>query len=126
MTLMEPTAGIMVAVVSQPGLDDFRIRIPQPLKEAWDAMAERKRIKQQDAGAALIEWFLSLPDLMQSSILGQIDDESQILVARLVLERMAAPPAPKPTAPFDAVAASIRSAPEHAPAPRKRRGDRRG
>jgi hypothetical protein len=35
-------------------------------------------------------------------------------------------PAPKPIAPFDAVAASIRSAPEHAPAPRKRRGDRRG
>lgn len=82
-------------------------------------MAERKRIKQQDAGAALIEWFLSLPDLMQSSILGQIDDESRALVARLVLERMSV--APKPPVTFDAEIGEVRSAPEHQPRRRRKR-----
>jgi hypothetical protein len=91
MTLMETELPNRVTVVANSGLDDFRIRIPERLKEAWDAMAERKKIKHQDAGAALIDWFLSLPDLMQSSILGQIDEESRGLVAEMLLRQMAAP-----------------------------------
>lgn len=69
-------------------LENFRIRIPREIKEGWDAMCERKKISQQDAGAALMKWLLEMPDLLQSAIMGQVDPMSQRQVLTLLTKIM--------------------------------------
>lgn len=58
---------------------NLRLNVDADLHTKWTDMCDRKRITQQDAIEAVLEWFLGQDDLAQSGVLGQI-----ALVPRLI------------------------------------------
>ena len=87
----------MPAVAIMPPMNNAKlvgksIRLPiSPEQEArWEAMLAIKKISQQDALYAIMDWFVVQEPLIQSVILGQIppDPEIQrILISRLDAKR---------------------------------------
>lgn len=78
--------------------ENVRIRLAADVKEAWQSTCDAKRITQQAAIDALLRWFTQQDSLMQSLILGQIEEKDCGDVTRLLLERMARtahPPIPQ-------------------------------
>lgn len=65
------------------------IRLPMEgaRKRAWEDMLQRKKIGQQDALYALIDWIVQQDGLVQSMVLRQVEAEADLV--RQVLTRMA-------------------------------------
>jgi hypothetical protein len=116
-----------MVVALQDERENLRIRVLEAINTSLTDFCERKRINKQDTIDGLLAWFLAQDGMLQSLILGQVDEQYRGQVAKLVLEQIAAePPAPKTPVTFDAVAASIRSAPDASDARPRRRGGKRG
>lgn len=64
---------------------NFRAQLPDSVKEQWDRWLEKKRISQQDAAAALVEWVMETDDRLASLVLRQVDEEYHGQIAELVL-----------------------------------------
>lgn len=64
-------------------------RLDEETKHAWANATDARKISQQEAGAALISWFLTQDEITQAMILGQIPPADDL--ARLVLARMVRP-----------------------------------
>lgn len=75
--------------------NDLRVRLTPELKQEVDALFERKNISQVKAVTAMLKWVVEQPDLVQSVVLGQIDDESAISVLRHVLNKMESRASPR-------------------------------
>ena len=71
--------------------ENLRIRLGPELKEALDAFQAKKKLSQQDTVKSLLEWFLRQEGMVQSLIVGHVDEEYRGQVAELVLERMKQP-----------------------------------
>lgn len=69
--------------------ESMRIPLPPELFAKWRSLLQQKKISQQMAVVALIEWFMNQDDLFQSIILGQLNSDGQADVAELILQRMA-------------------------------------
>src|SRR6476620_6681048 len=77
-----------------PLSEPVKFRVEPDMKQRWDALLERKKITQQDAGLALVQWLLESDDLLQSMVLGQVnpaEDLAGIVVRRLVKKRGSIP-----------------------------------
>lgn len=71
--------------MAQKETDSLRVRLGEDLKPRLDALLADKRITQQAAIVAIIEWLLNQPPLTQSMVLGQIPrDDPRIY--RLMME----------------------------------------
>jgi hypothetical protein len=62
------------------------VRLPPELKLAWDSMCADRKISQNDAGTALVEWITRLDAPAQGMILGQqpaAPDLVELVIRRL-------------------------------------------
>jgi hypothetical protein len=73
-----------------PAFQNFKIRVPEQLKQAWDDLLTEKKISQQDAGLALLRWILDQDDVLQSMVLGQVKPAPDL--ARVIAQRLAEKP----------------------------------
>jgi hypothetical protein len=118
--------------VPKDDVENFNFSLPADVaaefRRIGDVHGERNKLRWAVATAAVLK-LLEMPEGEMHALIRQIAGARhypETLSEMIEAAKRGSVPAPKPIAPFDAVAASIRSAPEHAPAPRKRRGDRRG
>lgn len=103
----------MLQVATPKGI---KFDVSENIADEFRQALSRKKIGYSEGAAALMEWFVAQDGMLQSLILGQVDEGYRAQVARMVLARFAdEPPAPVS---FDADAVSVKSAPEHQ---RKRR-----
>ena len=63
-----------------------RFRLPDDKKASWDALCERKKITQQNAIEALIDFALMQDDVALSMLLGQTEATDDLI--EVVLRRM--------------------------------------
>jgi hypothetical protein len=68
----------------------FKVEIDGDVVEATRAAFDRKKIGYWDGTEAVLRWFSSQDGMLQSLILGQVDEKYRQQVARMVLEQMAA------------------------------------
>jgi hypothetical protein len=108
-----------MVVALQDERENLRIRVLESINASLTEFCERKRINKQDTIDGLLAWFLAQDGMLQSLILGQVDEQYRGQVAKLVLERIADEPAPIK---FDGLIGEVRSAPEHQPPRRRKRG----
>ena len=69
--------------------EQIRIRVGQPLKAKWDGMLTARKITQQAAVTALIDWITCEDPLTQTMIFGQVPVQDRADLTRLVLKRLA-------------------------------------
>jgi len=74
--------------------EDLRVRLKDGLKEQFDAVLKRKKMKQVTGVNQLVAWFIAQDDLFQSMILGQIGPDSTTEIAQLLLEKILADQSP--------------------------------
>lgn len=86
-----------------PAVENLRIRVPEQLKDLFEAACARKKVSQQQAVVSLMEWFVAQPGMLQSLVLGHFDHtpEERKRVAQLALEMLRDGELPTPR--FDAV-----------------------
>ena len=75
---------------------NLRFRLPEDVKYAWVAMCERKKIGQQDAIQALVDFALAQDDVALSMLLGQTEATDDLI--EVVLRRMKGRKRKEPTA----------------------------
>ena len=61
----------------------IKIRLDPELKKKIDDLLSRKQITQVAAMNSLLEWLVVQDDLLQSMILGQLDDDADLLTLAL-------------------------------------------
>lgn len=98
----------------------IKFDVSEDVADEFRQALSRKKIGYSEGAASLMEWFVRQDGMLQSLILGQVDEEYRGQVARLVLERMIAQH-PLPPVNFDAEAAAFRTQPPP-PQPRRRGG----
>lgn len=54
-------------------------RVNESTKDRWDAATAGRKISQQEAGRSLVEWFVTLDELTQAMILGQIPATEELI-----------------------------------------------
>jgi len=72
--------------MSKGDSENLRVRLGEPLKAAFDRLLADKRITQQAAVIAMVEWLIAQNPLSQSMVLGQIPRDD-VEVMRLALAR---------------------------------------
>ncbi len=80
----------LVAIVD--GRENLRIRVLESVNSRLTDFCIEKKISKQDAIDGLLEWFLEQDPMLQLLIVGRVDESYRDQVARLVLERLEAPP----------------------------------
>jgi hypothetical protein len=69
---------------------NFKVLMDPALKQQVDLLMTRKNLKLTPAVDSLMRWLLAQDSLLQSMLLGGIEQKDHTAVARLVLERLAA------------------------------------
>lgn len=69
--------------------ENLRVRLPEELRDDWQAFLSRKRITQQAAITAMVEWITRADDRLASMMLGQIAEIHHGELAELILREMA-------------------------------------
>lgn len=59
--------------------ENLRFRISRDLKERWTRACEERKISQQDAINALVEFFVDRDELVQLMILGQVSRSADLV-----------------------------------------------
>ncbi len=78
----------------------FKVDVDGGVADEFRAALERKKIGYSEGAGAIFRWFVAQDGMLQSLILGQVDEEYAGQVARLILERMASVPTTKKNASF--------------------------
>lgn len=82
----------MTIDVAEQDAEQIRIRVSPDLKAKWSAMLEKRKISQQAAVVALMDWIVDQDPLLQLSIFGQVPESDGANIARIVLNRMSGKP----------------------------------
>lgn len=85
---------VLVPLVTRD--ENLRIRLSADQKSEIDDVLRKKKVSQQEGVTAILAWFAKQDGMLQSLILGQIDEEYELQAARMALERMAKPPVQRP------------------------------
>lgn len=104
--------------VAEKDKPDLRVRLRPGLKEKLDDAIGAKKTSQQSAVNELVAWFVAQDGMLQSLILGQVDEQYRAQVARLILARMAGedePPAKIRSIPLERRPGGGRGTPEKSP-----------
>lgn len=75
-------------VAANNELDAIRIRLEPKLRARWKKTIQGRKINQQDAITAMIEWICEQDALTQAMIFGQVPDTDFAELARVVLSRL--------------------------------------
>ena len=57
----------------------FKVRLDNGLKAQLNAMLRERKISQQDAGVALVDWIVQQDALVQLVVLGQVPPTKDVL-----------------------------------------------
>lgn len=66
----------------------IKFEVSEELADEFRQALSRKKIGYSEGAAALMEWFTKQDGMLQSLILGQVDEDYHGQVAKLVLERV--------------------------------------
>lgn len=84
------------AVVTKSDLpENLRIRLSPEKKARLKTLCDRKKITQQAAVEAMVEFLLSADGTLVSMVLGQIDEKYKGEIAEMVLRDLTAGPGPR-------------------------------
>jgi len=71
--------------------EHIRIRVKPDLKQRWDKVLADRKISQQEAVVALMEWASRQEPILQTMLFGQVPESDQAELARIVLRRLGQP-----------------------------------
>ena len=69
--------------------ENLRIRLAPDRKEAWDQFLAKKKISQQSAVVALVEFVMGVDDRLASMMLGQLSPEHNGEMVEMLLKHFA-------------------------------------
>lgn len=76
-------------VVANKEKEDLRVRLRPGLKEKLDGVIEARKTSQQKLVNELVAWFVEQSAMLQTILLGQVEDRYRAQVARMILEEIA-------------------------------------
>jgi len=79
------TMNLMAEKKNQEGA--LRVRLGESRKGKLDALLERRKISQQDALCAIVDWLVEQPDEVQTLVLGTLPDSLRPVAARMMLDQ---------------------------------------
>lgn len=70
--------------------DMIRVRLGEPLRNKWKSVLDARKISQQKAIVATIEWIVEQDALLQTMLFGQVPESDTAELAKIVLKRLPA------------------------------------